>query len=138
MKTNNELYEKLELIHNDIKAILNNQAEIKKDLKEIKEDLKEIKEKLHITNNTITFDDLNIVNKGYSKRALYTFDNGNKISIVGGMGFYGNGIDNWEVAILDTDNKFITQNVIADSYDDVIAEQTPKDINNIINQIQLI
>jgi len=54
------------------------------------------------------------------------------------MGFYGNGIDNWEVAILDTDNKFITQNVIADSYDDVIAEQTPKDINNIINQIQLI
>jgi hypothetical protein len=131
MKTNNELYEKLELIHNDIKAILNNQAEIKKDLKEIKE-------KLHITNNTITFDDLNIENKGYSKRALYTFDNGNKISIVGGMGFYGNGIDNWEVAILDTDNKFITQNVIADSYDDVIAEQTPKDINNIINQIQLI
>ena len=131
MKTNNELYEKLELIHNDIKAILNNQAEIKKDLKEIKE-------KLHITNNTITFDDLNIENKGYSKRALYTFDNGNKISIVGGMGFYGNGVDNWEVAILDTDNKFITQNVIADSYDDVIAEQTPKDINNIINQIQLI
>ena len=131
MKTNNELYEKLELIHNDIKAILNNQAEIKKDLKEIKE-------KLHITNNTITFDDLNIENKGYSKRALYTFDNGNKISIVGGMGFYGNGIDNWEEAILDTDNKFITQNVIADSYDDVIAEQTPKDINNIINQIQLI
>jgi len=131
MKTNNELYEKLELIHNDIKAILNNQTEIKKDLKEIKE-------KLHITNNTITFDDLNIENKGYSKRALYTFDNGNKISIVGGMGFYGNGIDNWEVAILDTDNKFITQNVIADSYDDVIAEQTPKDINNIINQIQLI
>ena len=131
MKTNNELYEKLELIHNDIKAILNNQTEIR-------EDLNDIKETLHITKNTITFDDLNIVNKGYSKRALYTFDNGNKISIVGGMGFYGNGIDNWEVAILDTDNKFITQNVIADSYDDVIAEQTPKDINNIINQIQLI
>ena len=72
MKTNNELYEKLELIHNDIKAILNNQTEIR-------EDLNDIKETLHITNNTITFDDLNIVNKGYSKRALYTFDNGNKI-----------------------------------------------------------
>ena len=32
MTTNNELYEKLELIHNDIKAILNNQSKIKKDL----------------------------------------------------------------------------------------------------------
>jgi hypothetical protein len=131
MKTNNELYEKLELIHNDIKAILNNQTEIR-------EDLNDIKETLHITNNTITFDDLNIVNKGYSKRALYTFDNGNKISIVGGMGFYGNGVDNWEVAILDNDNKFITKDIVEDSFDDVLYEQTPKDINNIINQIQLI
>jgi len=131
MKTNNELYEKLELIHNDIKAILNNQTEII-------EDLNDIKETLHITNNTITFDDLNIVNKGYSKRALYTFDNGNKISIVGGMGFYGNGVDNWEVAILDNDNKFITKDIVEDSFDDVLYEQTPKDINNIINQIQLI
>jgi hypothetical protein len=131
MTTNNELYEKLELIHNDIKAILNNQTEIKKDLKNIKETL-------HMTNNTITFNDLNIKNKGYSKRALYTFDNGNKISIVGGMGFYGNGIDDWEVAILDNENKFITKDIIKDSYDDVLYEQTPKDINNIINQIQLI
>ena len=132
MKTNNELYEKrLELIHNDIKAILNNHTEIR-------EDLNDIKETLHITNNTITFDDLNIVNKGYSKRALYTFDNGNKISIVGGMGFYGNGVDNWEVAILDNDNKFITKDIVEDSFDDVLYEQTPKDINNIINQIQLI
>jgi hypothetical protein len=131
MKTNNKLYEKLELIHNDIKAILKNQTEIKKDLKNIKETL-------DITNNTITFNDLNIENKGYSKRALYTFDNGNKISIVGGMGFYGNGIDDWEVAILDNENKFITKDIIKDSYDDVLYEQTPKDINNIINQIQLI
>tara|TARA_B100001059_G_C17786043_1_gene557148 strand:- start:846 stop:1241 length:396 start_codon:yes stop_codon:yes gene_type:complete len=131
MTTNNELYEKLELIHNDIKAILNNQSKIKKDLKVIKETLQ-------ITNNTITFDDLNIENKGYSKRALYTFDNGNKISIVGGMGFYGNGIDDWEVAILDNDNKFITKDIVEDSFDDVLYEQTPKDINNIINQIQLI
>jgi hypothetical protein len=131
MTTNNELYEKLELIHNDIKAILKNQTEIKKDLKNIKETL-------DITNNTITFNDLNIENKGYSKRALYTFDNGNKISIVGGMGFYGNGIDDWEVAILDNENKFITKDIIKDSYDDVLYEQTPKDINNIINQIQLI
>jgi|TARA_R100001463_G_C3382357_1_gene205751 hypothetical protein len=131
MTTNNELYEKLELIHNDIKAILNNQSKIKKDLKVIKETLQ-------ITNNTITFDDLNIEDKGYSKRALYTFDNGNKISIVGGMGFYGNGIDDWEVAILDNDNKFITKDIVEDSFDDVLYEQTPKDINNIINQIQLI
>ena len=131
MTTNNKLYEKLELIHNDIKAILKNQTEIKKDLKNIKETL-------DITNNTITFNDLNIENKGYSKRALYTFDNGNKISIVGGMGFYGNGIDDWEVAILDNENKFITKDIIKDSYDDVLYEQTPKDINNIINQIQLI
>ncbi len=131
MTTNNELYEKLELIHNDIKAILNNQSKIKKDLKVIKETLR-------MTNNAITFNDLNIENKGYSKRALYTFDNGNKISIVGGMGFYGNGIDDWEVAILDNENKFITKDIIKDSYDDVLYEQTPKDINNIINQIQLI
>lgn len=131
MITNNELYEKLELIHNDIKAILNN-------YKEIKQDLNDIKETLQMTNNTITFDDLNIENKGYSKRALYTFDNGNKISIVGGMGFYGNGIDDWEVAILDKDNKFITKDIVEDSFDDVLYEQTPKDINNIINQIQLI
>ena len=131
MTTNNELYEKLELIHNDIKAILNNQSKFKKDLKVIKETLQ-------ITNNTITFDDLNIEDKGYSKRALYTFDNGNKISIVGGMGFYGNGIDDWEVAILDNDNKFITKDIVEDSFDDVLYEQTPKDINNIINQIQLI
>jgi len=131
MTTNNELYEKLELIHNDIKAILNNQSKIKKDLKVMKETLR-------MTNNAITFNDLNIENKGYSKRALYTFDNGNKISIVGGMGFYGNGIDDWEVAILDNENKFITKDIIKDSYDDVLYEQTPKDINNIINQIQLI
>ena len=131
MTTNNELYEKLQLIHNDIKAILNNQTEIKKDLKNIKETLQ-------MTNNTITFNDLKIENKGYSKRALYTFDNGNKISIVGGMGFYGNGIDDWEVAILDNENKFITKDIVEDSYDDVLYEQTPKDINNIINQIQLI
>ena len=91
-----------------------------------------------MTNNAITFNDLNIENKGYSKRALYTFDNGNKISIVGGMGFYGNGIDDWEVAILDNENKFITKDIIKDSYDDVLYEQTPRDINNIINQIQLI
>lgn len=131
MKTTNELYEKLDLIHNDIKAILNNQNEIK-------QDLNDIKQKLQITNNTITFDQLEIKDSGLSKRALYTFDNGNKISIVGGMGFYGNGIDDWEVAILDKDNKFITKDIVEDSFDDVLYEQTPNDINNIINQVQLI
>ncbi len=53
-------------------------------------------------------------------------------------GTYGNGIDDWEVAILDNDNKFITKDIVEDSFDDVLYEQTPKDINNIINQIQLI
>ena len=28
------------------------------------------------------------------------------------MGFYGNGIDDWEVAILDKDNKFITKDIV--------------------------
>ena len=71
------------------------------------------------------------------KRAEYTFENGLTLSVVAGenLGYYGDGKNNFEVAVLNQDKKFVTKE-IEFSFDDVLGWQTPDQISELINKIK--
>lgn len=71
------------------------------------------------------------------KRAEYTFENGLTLSVVAGenLGYYGDGKNTYEVAVLNQDKKFVTKE-IEFSFDDVLGWQTPDQISNLITKIK--
>ena len=70
------------------------------------------------------------------KRSKYTFDNGLTLSVVGGDGFYGDGIFNFEIAILDSFNDLMSLNIFSDEFGNVSGWQTKNDITKWIQRIK--
>jgi hypothetical protein len=70
------------------------------------------------------------------KRSRYTFDNGLTLSVAGGDGFYGDGIVDFEIAILDSCNELMSLNIFSDEYGNVSGWQTKKDITEWIKKIK--
>jgi hypothetical protein len=85
-----------------------------------------------------TFDDLifnenNITGFGTKKSAKLKLDNGVIVSVVGGYGVYGNGIDSFEIAAWhDSDkNNFIRLS----EYDDVLGWLSKEQVTTKINEL---
>lgn len=71
-----------------------------------------------------------------SRRAKHIFDNGYILSIVGGVGFYGDGLKDWELAILDKENNFVTKDLVNRiSVNDVLGYQTEQEIEDVIIEV---
>lgn len=71
-----------------------------------------------------------------SRRAKHIFDNGYILSIVGGTGFYGDGLKDWELAILDKENNFVTKDLLNRiSVNDVLGYQTEQEIEDVIIEV---
>lgn len=71
-----------------------------------------------------------------SRRAKHIFDNGYILSIVGGPGFYGDGLKDWELAILDKENNFVTKDLVNRiSVNDVLGYQTEQEIEDVIIEV---
>lgn len=78
-----------------------------------------------------TFDDLvfkNHPNGLGGKMAQMKLKNGYTISVVGGKGLYGNGINSFEVAIFDRQGEFVQ----LQDHDSVLGYQSKDDVTNII------
>jgi len=82
-----------------------------------------------------TFDDLIFNKDSFVKdkvNAKLTLDNGIVISVVGGSGCYGNGIDSFEIAAWrDNNPNFIRLG----EYDDVLGWLSKEEINSKINEL---
>lgn len=59
------------------------------------------------------------------------------ISIVGGMrGLYGDFVNDFEVAIIDSDSKnFITRHVVEGANDDILPYQTSEQVVELVNKL---
>jgi hypothetical protein len=82
-----------------------------------------------------TFDDLNFTKDSFVKdkiNAKLKLDNGITISVVGGSGCYGNGIDSFEIAAWrDNEPNFIRLG----EYDDVLGWLSKAEITEKINEL---
>jgi len=82
-----------------------------------------------------TFDDLTFNKDSFIKdkvRAKLTLDNGIIISVIGGYGCYGNGINSFEIAAWrDNNPNFIRLG----EYDDVLGWLSKEEINSKINEL---
>ena len=70
------------------------------------------------------------------KRSKYTFNNGLTLSVVGGDGFYGDGIEDFEIAILDSFDELMSLNIFSDEYGNISGWQTKEDITKWIQRIK--
>ena len=129
---------------NKINVILKEVSDLKaeallniKVLENKERELNQVKEKITKT-YFLTSLSLEIVTdpKTKSRRAKHIFDNGYILSIVGGAGFYGDGLKDWELAILDKENNFVTKDLVNRiSVNDVLGYQTEQEIEDVIIEV---
>lgn len=89
-----------------------------------------------------TFDDLEFEDTfsifGVGDRAFLKFDNGYGVSVLFGEGFYSNGEDTYELAVLKRDKDgnwdLHYDNVVADG--DVVGYITEEEVTNLMKQVQ--
>jgi len=94
-----------------------------------------------------TFKDLEFKTTFFGIRSVGVFNNGIELSVVGSDFSYSTPIEDkegkdspddfssFEIAILDSEENFITKDFFPDSHDDVLGWQSREDINNIIDMI---
>ena len=68
---------------------------------------------------------------------VYTFEDGTILSAIKTSFSYGAEMDKWEIAVLDDNGEFITQEVWHDTYDDVIGWVDDSNLADYVKDVEL-
>ena len=84
---------------------------------------------------TKTFEDLEFIErKNFGKQAIIRFENGYGVSVLLGRMFYSNGINTYEVAVIDDSGLRYPEEICEDG--DVLGWRTAEQVTEIMKKVQ--